>query len=144
MSLAVHIITTARTHVMKFKTSPSNGATRVIAALVVLSLGIGILVTIPMPAALAGAAIVAVAGSIICGELWAYCRKRWSDRDPYDLSLLNDAAGYEGPSRDDPKRIPAGASWESEEGDTVYCHRCDVSMPSAYSTCPKCGVPLGQ
>jgi hypothetical protein len=141
--MAASLMGQVRTLVMKFKTSPTNRATRVIAALVVLSFGAAILGTTPMPIALAGAVVVAVAGCILCAELWACCRERWSRRDPYDLSLLDDAPGYNGPSRDDPKRKPDAPSWESEEGDTVYCHRCDVSMPAAYSTCPKCGALLG-
>jgi hypothetical protein len=128
---------------MKFKTSPPNRPTRVIAALVVLSFGVAIVVTTPMPVSLAGAAVVAVAGCILCTELWAYCRERWSGRDRYDLSLLNDAPSYTGLSRDDPGRDPDTPSWESEAGDIVYCHRCDVSMPASYSTCPKCGALLG-
>ena len=128
---------------MKFQTAPANRSTRVIAALVILSLGVGILLSTPMPAAIAGTVLAAIAGVVLCSELWTYCRERWNRRDPYDLSLLDDAPIFTGPSRDDPGHTPAAPSWASEAEDTVYCHRCDVSMPAAYSTCPKCGTLLG-
>jgi hypothetical protein len=128
---------------MKFRTGPANRVTRVVAALVVLGIGVGILVSSPMPAALAVSVIVAVAGGTLCMEARAFLRERWRRRDPYDLSLLNDLPGYSGPSRDNPIQPPDALAWESEPGDTVYCHRCDVSMPASYSTCPKCGSMLG-
>ena len=130
---------------MTCRRPPANRVTRVIAALIVLSFGAGIFAVTPMPPALAlaGAAVAAIAGCVLCREALAYSRERWRRRDRYDLSLLDDAPRYNGPSRDDPDQGPETPSWESEEGDVVYCHRCDVSMTTALSVCPKCGCRLG-
>lgn len=97
-----------------------------------------------MPLALLGAGLTAVAGAVLCFEVWTYASERWNRRDPYDLSLLDRTESYRGPSRDDPQVDSEAPDWDVEEGDTVYCHRCDVSMPTAYSICPKCGAVLGR
>ena len=84
-----------------------------------------------------------LAGGILCSEAMAYGRERWSRRNRYDLTLLNDVESYHGPSRDDPNFKAETPDWEAEEGDTIYCQRCDISMPTTYSICPKCGAALG-
>lgn len=116
---------------------------RVVAALVVLSLVAGGLLGAPAPAAIVFSAIAAVAFCVLCVEGVGFARERWRRRDKYDLTLLDDTRHYEGPSRDDPDRGREKPDWESEEDDVVYCHWCDVSMPTFHSICPKCGRPLG-
>src|SRR6476659_1087532 len=128
---------------MKFNTSPANRPTRVIAALVVLSLVACRIAAVPTPAALVGGVIAAVALSVLCMEGLAFARERWRGRDKYDLTLLDDTQHYGGPSPDNPGYGPETPAWESEEDDVVYCHWCDVSMPTLHSICPKCGRPLG-
>ena len=81
--------------------------------------------------------------AFLCNEALALGRERWRRRDRFDLRLLDDTRPYAGPSRDDPGVQPEAPDWESVEGVVVYCHRCDVSMPTFHSICPKCGCPLG-
>jgi hypothetical protein len=128
---------------MRFSASPTNRAVRILAALVIISLGVGMLAVTAMPVALAPAALIAVGGCILCAEVWAYCLVRYRRRDRYDLSLLDEIPGYNGPSRDEPSSAPQNPDWESEEGDVAYCHRCDVSMPPGCAICPQCGAVLG-
>ncbi len=114
------------------------------AALVLLALSLPILTSLPMPAALAGIGLAVIAGSVLCTEIWNYACERWRTRDRYDLTLLSGTPEYKGPSRDDGSlTADLQPLWETEEGDVVYCHRCDVSMPVSYSVCPKCGSILG-
>ncbi len=128
---------------MKFRTSPVNRPTRVLAALVVLSLvGCG-LVAAPLPGAIVAGAIALIACAVLGREAFAYGQERWRRRDRYDLTLLDDTPHYAGPSREAPGQGTDKPDWETEEGDAVYCHRCDVSMPTFHSICPKCGCPLG-
>src|SRR5438067_2482904 len=129
---------------MKFRASPANRPTRVIAALAVLALAATSVGVAPGPVGFAGGAISAAAICVLCAEGLAFVRERWRRRDKYDLTLLDDTRHYEGPSHDDPGRRPETPAWESEEDDVVYCHRCDVSMPTFHSICPKCGCPLGR
>jgi hypothetical protein len=128
---------------MTFKVAPANRITRIVAAVAIL--GIAAMVHTPRsgPAAIIGAALAMCAAGILCIEARAYFREFRSRRDRYDLSLLIDTPGFQGPSRDDPEHGPLAPAWESEDGDTVYCHRCDVSMPDTYSICPTCGAKLG-
>lgn len=129
---------------MKFKTSPVNRAVRVLAALILLSVGTAGLVATPMPAALIGAAIAVIGCSVLVRELLEYGRELWRRRDRYDLAQLDETPLYKGPSRDDPGAASSETpSWDSEEGDVVYCHHCDVSMCTTHSVCPKCGRWLG-
>ena len=129
---------------MMFRVAPANRPTRVLAACILLGIGLGIAETKPMPPGLVGVALTAVACAVLFFEAWTYGRERWNRRDPYDLSLLNHVETYQGPSRDDPCAGPELPEWEAQDSDTVYCHRCDVSMPTAYSVCPKCGGVLGR
>jgi len=128
---------------MKFSTAPANRPTRLVATLVILSFGVGMIVCTPMPGGIAGVALTAVGGCLLCSQLWAIAREKWSRRDRYDLTLLDNTSGYTGPSRDNPAAPREDPDWESEAEDTVYCHRCDISMPNNYAICPQCGSRVG-
>ena len=100
------------------------------------------LVEFPMPLALVGALLTTVAACLLSAEGLSTVRVQRHRRDAYDLSLLKDAETYTGPSRDNPEAGTEKPSWESEDGDAVYCHQCDVSIPAANSICPNCGKTL--
>ena len=112
---------------------------RLVAGLVLMSFGAPYLAS-GFPALLLGLPLTLI-GIGATGEAAFRFWKEWKNRpDPYDLRLLNETSPYRGESRDSPAEEP---SREAEPDDLVICLRCQVSMPSHYSICPQCGVPLG-
>ena len=127
---------------MLFRTAPVNRAARVTAAVVLLSFGAPLLLSRSILFMMAGLPLAGVGVGVIVFEAVQAVQRHRSRPDRYDLSLLKETEGYRGPSRDDPDDRPEIPAWETENGDTVYCHRCDVSMPATYSVCPQCGAIL--
>ena len=112
---------------------------RILAGLVLMSFGASYL-ALGFPMLLVGFPLLLI-GLGATGEAGFRLWQSWKNRpDPYDLRLLNETSPYRGESRDAPAEEP---SREAEADDLVICHRCQVSMPSHYSICPQCGVPLG-
>ena len=129
---------------MQFRTSPVNRITRVVAALLLMSIGGLFLVGNGLVGSLFALVPVGAGLGILLLEAWR-AGQEWRNRpDPYDLSLLKDLPSYQGPSRDNPLHKEDASTHEAEGANTVYCHRCDVSMPAHYDICPRCGNFLGK
>lgn len=108
---------------------PSQRFTRFLAAVVLMSLGAGLM----FPFRFIGVAVIAFGFCLAVPQAMEMWRAR---RNPYDLSLLREIHEREA-ARDEPEE-------DNAERDMIYCHRCNLSVPETYSICPECGSILGR
>ena len=100
----------------------------VIAAVLVLAMGVGLLWVLPI----FGAMLLFLGIGL---TLWQ-ARELWRQReDPYDLGKL-----WEAPL---PEETPDEPDESVLDGDSMaYCHLCGHAVPLDYARCPECGNPL--
>ena len=121
---------------MFFRGHPINRPTRIVAALVIMSIGAPMLFTGLWAFVVLGAVFTGIGVFSAGVESWRWFLD-WKHRpDPYDLTRL-----WEEP-------LPEKAhALEPEEDDVEreypLCHRCGDAVAPGYAVCPHCGCFLG-
>lgn len=105
-------------------------AAGLIAALIVLAVGAGLLFAAPPLGVLL---LVIGAGAAV----WQGRQLLASRRDPYDLSRLWE------PEPEDQADEGAVDAMDSDDDGTLLCHACGHAVPHPLRVCPECGRALG-
>jgi hypothetical protein len=103
-------------------------AAGLIAAVLVVALGCGLLLVTPI----FGAMLAASGLALVVWQALTLWRAR---EDPYDLKKLWDAPV---PLSDDDQ--PDESALDADA--MSYCHHCGHAVPLSYARCPECGNPL--
>jgi hypothetical protein len=113
---------------MGFRVGPANRFTRLVASVLVMTLGFGLF-------GLLWPAGVALSGFGFCMAVWQGVNIMRERRGRYDLQSLREIHDRE-LAQDEPEP-------DRYERDLAYCHRCNLSVPETHSICPECGGKLG-